>query len=213
MEFGICIATKIDDVGIVPYAENLGFKHAWIPDSQMIWSDCYAYMALAAQQTRTIHIGTGVAVTGTRIAPVTAHSIATVNRLAPGRTFLGIGTGNTAQRLMGQRPIKYKEFDEYIRVIKGLLSGEEVQYTYRDETFPIRFTMPELGFIDLEHPVPIHISGFYSRTMQLAGEIGDGLVVSIPPQHDFVSRARNHALRGAHAVGRAPYPPLSPFPL
>ncbi|MEM7255621.1 MAG: LLM class flavin-dependent oxidoreductase, partial [Pseudomonadota bacterium] len=206
---GICVATKIDDVGVVPYAENLGFRHAWIPDSQMIWSDCYAYMALAAQQTRTINIGTGVAVIGTRIAPVTAHSIATINRLAPGRTFLGIGTGNTAQRLMGQRPIKYKEFDEYIRVLKKLLAGEEVEYTYRGETHPIQFLMPELGFVEVDPPVPIHISGFYSRTMQLAGELGDGLVVSVPPQHDFVARARAQAERGAASVGRTlpePFP-------
>ncbi|MCH9673283.1 MAG: LLM class flavin-dependent oxidoreductase [Gammaproteobacteria bacterium] len=209
MEFGVCVATKIDDVGIVPYAENLGFRHAWVADSQMIWSDCYAYMALAAQQTQTINIGTGVAVIGTRIAPVTAHSIATINRLAPGRTFLGIGTGNTAQRLMGQRPIKYKEFDEYIRVVRALLDGGEVEYTYRGDTYPIKFLMPELGFIDVETHIPIHISGFYGRTMELAGEIGDGLVVSVPPQHDFVARARNSALRGAERVGRAlpePFP-------
>ena len=48
----------------------------------MIWSDCYAFLALAARETRTIRLGTGVSVAGTRSAPVTAHSIATVNRLA-----------------------------------------------------------------------------------------------------------------------------------
>jgi alkanesulfonate monooxygenase SsuD/methylene tetrahydromethanopterin reductase-like flavin-dependent oxidoreductase (luciferase family) len=46
-------------------------------------------MALAAQATKRIKIGTGVAIPGTRIAPVTAHSIATINRIAPGRVFLG----------------------------------------------------------------------------------------------------------------------------
>ena len=101
MDFGICVAAKIDDVGYITHAENLGYSHAWVADSQMIWSDCYAVLALAAQQTRTINIGTGVSVAGTRIAPVTAHSIATINRLAPSRTFLGIGTGNTAMRIMG----------------------------------------------------------------------------------------------------------------
>ncbi len=44
----------------------------------MIWSDCYATLALAAQATKRIKIGTGVAIPGTRIAPVTAHSIATL---------------------------------------------------------------------------------------------------------------------------------------
>ena len=114
MDFGICIASKIDDVGYIARAENLGYSHAWVADSQMIWSDCYAVLALAAQQTRKIKIGTGVSVAGTRIAPVTANSIATINRLAPGRTFLGIGTGNTAMRIMGHKPLKLKEFASVI---------------------------------------------------------------------------------------------------
>ena len=72
MDFGICVASKIDEIGYITHAENLGYSHAWVADSQMIWSDCYAVLALAAQQTRTIKLGTGVSVAGTRLAPVTA---------------------------------------------------------------------------------------------------------------------------------------------
>ena len=74
-------ASHIGDIDYVLRAEALGYSHAWLADSQMIWSDCYACLALAAQQTRSMRIGTGVSVAGTRIAPVTAHSIATINRL------------------------------------------------------------------------------------------------------------------------------------
>ena len=56
------MASKIDEIGYIMHAENLGYSHAWVADSQMIWSDCYAVLALAAQQTRTIKLGTGVAV-------------------------------------------------------------------------------------------------------------------------------------------------------
>ena len=59
MDFGVCAITKIDDIGLATEAENLGYSHLWVPDSQMIWSDCYAYMALAARETRTIRLGTG----------------------------------------------------------------------------------------------------------------------------------------------------------
>jgi 5,10-methylenetetrahydromethanopterin reductase len=202
MDIGVCIAAKIDDVGVVPLAENLGYSHAWVADSQMIWSDCYAYLALAAERTRTINIGTGVSVVGTRSAPVTAHSIATINRLAPGRTFLGLGSGNTAQRIMGQRPIRYSEYEDYTRVVAGLLRGEQVELQHKGDTHPVKFLMPELGFIDIEHPIPIHVSGFYSRTYQLAGKFGDGLVCSIPPRRDFVARALRHVAGGAKSVGR-----------
>ena len=51
MQFGVCVATKIDDWQMIKYAEELGYDRAWIPDSQMIWSDCYATLALVAQNT------------------------------------------------------------------------------------------------------------------------------------------------------------------
>src|SRR3954468_19449370 len=106
MLFGIQGGAKIDEVDTIALAEQLGYRSAWIGDSQLVWSDCYATLALAAARTSRIHVGTGVAAAGTRIAPVTAHSIATVNRLAPGRTFLGLGTGDTSMRTMGHPPMK-----------------------------------------------------------------------------------------------------------
>ena len=110
MEFSLTVATKIDDWQLIKEADDLGYDRAWVPDSQMIWSDCYATLALAAQNTSRIQLGTGVAIPGTRIAPVTAHSIASINRLAPGRVFLGIGTGHTAMRVMGMNPMKIRDF-------------------------------------------------------------------------------------------------------
>ncbi len=202
MEFGVCVATKVDEIGYITHAENLGYSHAWIADSQMIWSDCYAVLALAAQQTRTIQLGTGVAIAGTRIAPVTAHSIATINRLAPGRTFLGIGTGNTAMRVMGHKPLRLKEFAHDLRVIRALLNGEEVELTWRGQTSVVQLMMPELDFINLAHPIPIYVSGFGPKAQALAGEYGDGLVMSIPPQPDFMERAMGNVRYGAEQAGR-----------
>ena len=107
MKFGAMVATKIDDWQLIPYAESIGFDHAWVPDSQMIWSDCYATMALAAHHTSTIRIGTGVAIVGTRLAPVTAHSIASVNRLAPGRIFLEPSSSVSPRRAKKSRPGRF----------------------------------------------------------------------------------------------------------
>ena len=85
---------------------------------------------------------------------MTANAIATINRLAPGRTFLGIGTGNTAMRLMGQPPMKIDEFAEYLRVVRALLDGKRVDYTYRGHTAPIELLMREFGFYALEPRIP-----------------------------------------------------------
>src|SRR5579859_2175973 len=139
MAFGIGIDTHVGKWELVRYAEELGYDRAWVPDSQMIWSDCYAVLALAAAKTARIKIGTGVAIAGTRIAPVTAHSIASINQLAPGRTFLGIGTGHTAMRVMGQNPMPVAEFREYLKVVRTLLRGEAVEYTLGGRTREIKF--------------------------------------------------------------------------
>ncbi len=202
MDFGICVASKIDEIGYITHAENLGYGYAWVADSQMIWSDCYAVLALAAQQTRKIKLGTGVSVAGTRLAPVTANSIATISRLAPGRTFLGIGTGNTAMRLMGHKPIKLREFADYLRVLRGLLRGEEVDFTWQGQTLPLQFLMQDYKFIELEHPIPIYVSAFAPKAQALAGEYGDGLVLSIPPYPGFMERAFANVRVGAERAGR-----------
>ena len=176
MEFGVFVATKIDDWQLIREAEALGYDRAWVPDSQMIWSDCYATLALAAANTTRIRLGTGVAIPGTRIAPVTAHSIASINRLAPGRVFLGIGTGHTAMRVMGMDPMPVRAFREYVRVVRSLLRGEEVEYTQDGVARTIRFLHLDRGFIDVEHFVPIYVAANAKRVLEMTGELGDGHV-------------------------------------
>ena len=58
MKFGGMVATKIDDWEIFPYLEKLEFDSGWAPDSQMIWSDCYATLSLAAHNTHRLRLGT-----------------------------------------------------------------------------------------------------------------------------------------------------------
>ena len=203
MHLGICVASKIDDIDYVVRAEELGYTHAWIADSQMIWSDPYAVLALVADRTSTINVGTGVAVAATRPAPVTAASIATINALAPGRTFLGIGTGNTAMRIMGHKPMRIAEFDQYLTALRPLLRGEETDLAWRGRTSPVRHIMPDAGFVDFEHEIPLYVSGFGPRSLGLAGAHGDGAVLSIPPDPAFMDRIWSAVERGAVDAGRS----------
>jgi alkanesulfonate monooxygenase SsuD/methylene tetrahydromethanopterin reductase-like flavin-dependent oxidoreductase (luciferase family) len=63
-----------------------------------------------------------------RIAPVAANGIATINRLAPGRCFVGLGTGRTAMRPRGRKPMRLAPFRAYVQVVRAVLRGEEVDY-------------------------------------------------------------------------------------
>jgi alkanesulfonate monooxygenase SsuD/methylene tetrahydromethanopterin reductase-like flavin-dependent oxidoreductase (luciferase family) len=109
MDFGVTFPSKISDYNLVMLAEEVGFQQAWFFDSQMIYSDVYATMALAAHTTKKIRLATGVAVPSTRMAPVIAHSIATIAQIAPGRVELGVGNGNTARLTMGLKPLPLKK--------------------------------------------------------------------------------------------------------
>src|SRR5467141_1166200 len=104
MRFSICVMADVDEIGFFSHAEALGYDSVWVTDSQMLFSDCYAVLALAAQQTRRIRLGPGVAICGTRIPPVHVAAMATLNRLAPGGVTLGAGTGTTAPARWGSRP-------------------------------------------------------------------------------------------------------------
>jgi alkanesulfonate monooxygenase SsuD/methylene tetrahydromethanopterin reductase-like flavin-dependent oxidoreductase (luciferase family) len=202
MEFGLMVATKIDDWQLMKYAEDLGYDRAWVPDSQMIWSDCYATLALAAQHTTRIRLGTGVAIPGIRLAPVTAHSIASINRIAPGRVFLGIGTGHTAMRVMGMEPMRVKEFRNYLRVVKTLLRGEEVEYTLNSVTRSIRFLHQDLGFLNLQNPIPMYVAANGPLALQAAGELGDGLISVFNEQPEVVQSRMRLVQIGAEKHGR-----------
>jgi alkanesulfonate monooxygenase SsuD/methylene tetrahydromethanopterin reductase-like flavin-dependent oxidoreductase (luciferase family) len=200
MDFGI-VTAKIDEIGYITHAENLGYSHAWVTDSPMIRSNCWAVLALAAQATRRITLGTGVNVPALRQAPAVANGIATINRLAPGRCIIGLGTGHTAVRMLGQRPMKLAPFREYVRVVQGLLRGEEVEHTMDGETHRIRFQMREHRFIDLDHPIPVYIAAFGPQAQALAGELGDGLISGLPRGGTIPEMLAN-ARRGAARAGR-----------
>ena len=49
---------------LIAHAENLGYDYCWATDSHLIRSNPGAVLALAAQQTRTIKLGTGLAIGG-----------------------------------------------------------------------------------------------------------------------------------------------------
>ena len=51
------MTAKVDEIGYITRAENLGYTHAWVTDSPMIRSNCWAVLALAAHQTRAIRLG------------------------------------------------------------------------------------------------------------------------------------------------------------
>ena len=58
----------------------------------------------------------------------TAGAAATLDAIAPGRIDLVVGTGFTSQAMINQRPARWSEAEAYVRGLRGLLAGEEIEW-------------------------------------------------------------------------------------
>lgn len=203
MDFGTLIFTKpqraISDTKRI---EDLGFGTAWFADSQMIWGDVYACMALAAANTGKIRLATGISVASNRIPPVTVHAIGTINEIAPGRVLLGYGTGHTGRRVMGLPPVKFADFREQTRVIHDLLKTGEAVYNAEGLSRKIRYLHRDRHFINLDGPIPFYVAANGPRTLGLAGEFGDGILTTGVASPERLRAVFRHAEEGARAASR-----------
>ena len=210
MDYGIGIPSWINAYQEVQRAEAAGFTHAWFYDSQLIYSDVYAAMALAAHHTSTIKLGTLVAIPSNRIAPVTASAVASLNKLAPGRIILGIGTGYTGRNTMGLPAYPIKRYREYAQQVRGLLNGEDVLYT---DDVPGRERWIRLihgqhsEFLNLDDFIPIYVAANGPRALEVVGQAGDGWVTTgmgLNAQQSFPAIAA-----AAEAAGRSTEKPYT----
>ena len=176
MDIGISLTPTATSWKTVLRAEELGFSHAWFYDTQLLCTDILVAMTAAAVKTERIKLCAGVLVPSNRIAPVAANAMASLNALAPGRVIAGLGTGYTARRTMGLKAQKLADIREYMRVLRALWGGEVVEAEVDGETHKMKFMQPTEGFINLEDPIPLHLSAFGPKSRQLAAETADGFI-------------------------------------
>ena len=177
VDYGIAFPSYVDAWRDVAAAEAAGFTHAWFFDSQLLYSDVYATMALAAQHSSRIILGTLVAIPSNRIPAVTASAVATINYLAPGRVILGLGTGNTGRNAMGLPAVPIAEFREYTQQVRGLLQGDEVLIREGERERWIRLLHPDRGgFININDAIPIYLAATGPKALAATGELADGWV-------------------------------------
>jgi 5,10-methylenetetrahydromethanopterin reductase len=180
MDFGISFGNSADHWKVTKRAEQLGFSHAWFSDTQLVNADLFVAMAAAAVETTKIHLGSAVLIPSNRIAPVTANGFASLNSLAPGRIHLGVSTGFTARRTMGLPAIKLAEMEEHIRIVRALLGGETTEWDYEGKRRKIRFLNPDLGQINIDDPIPLHISAMGPKGRRLTARLGAHWMDSVP---------------------------------
>src|SRR5579862_8226136 len=171
----------------VALAERLGYRRAWLYDSPGLYPDVWMLLALAAERTSTIGLGPAVLVPSLRHPMVNAAAIATLAAQAPGRVAVAIGSGFTGRMVFGQRAMHWSDVAEYVRVVQGLLRGEDVEWEGRT------LRMLHLEGFGAARPVevPWLIGASGPKGLALARELGSGV---------FSAGAAQQADAGWHAL-------------
>lgn len=129
----------------------------------------------------------------------TAMQMATLAEAAPGRAALAIGVGNPLfLGEAGESPDKpVRIVREFVEALRSLWSGEPVHYEgtrFRLNGARMMFKPPK--------PIPVYLAPMQEKMLQLAGKIGDGVVLSAGLSVDTVRRSLQHVRTGEAAAGR-----------
>jgi 5,10-methylenetetrahydromethanopterin reductase len=174
---GLPPGPEFSDLAVV--AETVGYSRVWIFDTASLWEDPFVHLALAAERTSRISLGTAVLIPHERSEMSMASAIATVTRLSSGRFRACFGTGASARRTMGQRPLMLQFLKSYVSAVRGLLAGETVTIDGQ----PVQ--MLHADGLTTPRPVDIEIwlSAFGPKGIELATEIADGIITGTPVDH------------------------------
>jgi 5,10-methylenetetrahydromethanopterin reductase len=172
-------------------AEDLGFQKIGVVDSQSVYRDVYLSCAFAAQATSHVAVGPRVTNPVTRHITTTASALLTLNELAPGRVFAGVGTGDSSLANIGMRPVKLSALSEFVRSLRKLLQGETIEH----EGAPIKLNWGKSS-------LPIYIAAHGPKALELAGAVADGVIIGTGVGREIVQDALGALSRGAAQSGR-----------
>lgn len=161
----------------IALAEKLGYETAWVYDTPALQLDCWMTLAIAATRTRRIRLGPGVMIPSLRHPMVTASAIATlVSIVGQSRVIVGIGTGFTGRRAMGQKPLSWQDMPRYVGYIRSLLAGETVEI----EGAPVRMLHwpGQAPNRPIDVPMVLGVNG--PKGLQAAAAMGLGVFTSRP---------------------------------
>ena len=163
-------------------AERAGFDGITCSDHLQPWWDggesahAWIWLGAAGHATERVPLGTGVTPPGPRYHPVLiAQAWATLERLFPGRAYLGVGSGEA----LNESPLgadwppvaeQVERLEEGLGLIRRLLAGETVDHDgkhFRTKQARVH-TLPE-------RIPPIYVSAFGPKAAGVAGRLGDGV--------------------------------------
>lgn len=162
------------------------------------------WLAAATQRTERVALGTSVLTPTLRYHPsIVAQGMATVAMLAPGRVFLGVGTGEA----MNETPVTGGEFPgrkerrmrmaEAITVMRKLWTEERVDFAgdfYKVANATV-YDKPD-------EPIPVYVAASGPLAAKLAGRVGDGFICTSGKAPELYDTLLANVREGAEQAGR-----------
>ena len=189
-------------------AEDLGFAGLWTSETK---HDGFLPLAIAANETSKMELGTSVAIAFSRSPMETAQTAWDLQDLSNGRFILGLGTQVKAHitrrcSMPWQRPAA--RLREYILALREIWESfqNEGPLEFEGEFYRHTLMTPFFNPGPIEHPeIPIYIAGVNTRLAKLAGEICDGFHVHPFHSPEYVRQTVKPAIaEGAARKDRDP---------
>jgi coenzyme F420-dependent glucose-6-phosphate dehydrogenase len=198
-------------------AEEAGFDIICCSDHLAPWwtdgqpapansGNAWVWLGAVANATNEASIGTAVTGVIHRYNPVVlAQQVATLEILAPGRAFLGVGSSEAMNEVpAGLDPTNYPSIgeqiarmEESVTIVRRLLEGETVDFSgdYFKTYGAKLYSLPE------RRP-PIYMSAFGEQAAEVTGRVADGIWTLADPRQAPAVIAGYR--RGAEQAGREP---------
>ena len=202
MRLGLCFDgfySIQEMIELARLADQAHMESLWMSDHLCFRDSLTTSMALLAS-THTIKVAPAPMSPYSRTPIISAMALATMEEFAPGRVIASPGTGNAAALKEAgiESPRPLKTMREYVDVLRRLLKGDPVDY--QGEMF--RLNGPKMGFVP-STPIPMYVTAVRSRMLQLAGEIGDGVLLSGGCSPAYITRCIAEIRTGAAKAGKS----------
>ena len=201
MRVGLCFDgfySVQEMIELARLADEARMESLWMSDHLCFRDSLTTSMALLAS-TERIKVAPAPISPYSRAPIISAMSLATMEEFAPGRVIASPGTGNAAALKEAgiESPRPLKTMREYVDILRRLLKGDSVDY--QGEMFQLNG--PKMGFAP-STPIPMYVTAVRPRMLQLAGEIGDGVLLSGGCSPAYIARCVTEIQNGAAKAGK-----------
>ncbi|KOV84544.1 5,10-methylene tetrahydromethanopterin reductase [Nocardia sp. NRRL S-836] len=174
-------------------AEDCGFRYGWTFDSCVLWQEPFVIYSQVLAATRDLVIGPMVTNPSTRDWSVTASLFATLNDMFGNRTVCGIGRGDSARRVIGQKPASLATLGDAMHVIKELAEGRSVEH----HGTAVQIPWVRNGKLEM------WMAAYGPRALKMVGEQADGFILQTADP-DIARWTIGSVREAAVAAGRDP---------